>query len=282
VKYIVLSLFLSTLVGANEMQRLESIVKDIETLRADYNLCVRDLDIKNRSKVVLKNDVDAQTNRDLKELKIKMQEYKVLLDDERTKNTLLITKVDTLNKAIKNQSPQLTSSDKSNKKYLEDLKAKEKENKIKYEENINDLEKKYKNILKTKDKLILSLKNKDGKVKVIKLSQKEVCKDNNPFPSLMMKEPALKKELNKTKIDKVTLDLEKNIITKAATFRLNKESEIYDDINGNILFLWEDKTSFTSLQMTENWIKISGYFVDKKWQKSKKDLWVKKLNTIKR
>jgi len=33
--------------GANEIDRMESIVKDIQTLRIDYNKCIKELDIKN-------------------------------------------------------------------------------------------------------------------------------------------------------------------------------------------------------------------------------------------
>jgi len=30
------------------------------------------------------------------------------------------------------------------------------------------------------------------------------------------------------------------------------------------------------------WIKITGFFVDKKWKKAKNELWVKKINTVNR
>ena len=49
-----------------------------------------------------------------------------------------------------------------------------------------------------------------------------------------------------------------------------------------VIYKWENKSSFTSSLMTENWIKITGYFVDKQWKKAAEELWVKKINTIKR
>ena len=61
---------------------------------------------------------------------------------------------------------------------------------------------------------------------------------------------------------------------KAKAFRFDVEANVYDSINGDIIDRWDAKTSFTSNQKTDRWVKITGYFVDKKWQKAKKDMWV--------
>ncbi|MDQ7061234.1 MAG: hypothetical protein Q9M43_08885 [Sulfurimonas sp.] len=133
-----------------------------------------------------------------------------------------------------------------------------------------------KNILKTKDiaienlqnKINILIKNKENNKNTLVLVEKEVleCLDENPFPILMMKKPLSEKEEQ----------------FKASSFRLIKNSSIYDSINGNKIAQWEEKSSFTSNTMSENWIKITGFFVDRQWQKSKESLWIKKENIIKR
>jgi hypothetical protein len=178
------------------MDRIEEIVKDIESLRADYNSCKKELDI-----------------------------Y------QNTNNP----------------------NNKSKKPYLN----KEKINLV--------LIKEYEEKIKSKDKKIKSLENKISKMLVSKNIKQEVCKDDNPFPKLIMKE---------------TTEKEENF--KASAFRLNIDSNIYDSINGKVVYKWESKTSFTSSVMTQKWIKITGYFTNKVWKKADEELWVKKTNTIKR
>lgn len=86
-----------------------------------------------------------------------------------------------------------------------------------------------------------------------------VCEDDNKFPKLVMKEK-----------------YEDKIQTfKAASFRLLTESIIYDGINGKKVDKWEKYTSFTSNKKTKTWIKITGYFVDKKWRSARQNLWIK-------
>ena len=109
-------------------------------------------------------------------------------------------------------------------------------------------------------------KNKINNTKKPIIMEKEICIDDNPFPSLMMKEN-IQKQASTDVLD-----------FKTGTYRLKKKSEIYDAINGNVLFVWEDKSSFTTTQVTQDWIKVTGYFVDKKWTKAEKNLWVKKVN----
>lgn len=91
--------------------------------------------------------------------------------------------------------------------------------------------------------------------------------DKSEFPKLQMKNPQPLSEV---------------IDTQAQTFRLNKDANIYDSVNGNKIAQWEERTSFTSNQRLESWIKITGYFVDKVWQKSTLDLWVKEEDASKR
>ncbi|QOP41181.1 hypothetical protein [Sulfurimonas marina] len=210
---LVLSLFIVlSLSNGDEMQRLDSIVKDIENLRVNYD----------RSQE-------------------KLQECEVKLLDEQQKTTLLQTE-------LKSSS----SANKENKKYID--KINNLENQIKY----------IKSILKNKEEEIAKLKlpkqeKKKSQIKVECSLENQI----NPFPELKMRESAWKS-------------------TKATTYRLKQDSAIYSDINGKKIGKWEKLTSFTSTLAVEGWVKISGYFVDKKWQKAKKSMWVKAANALKR
>lgn len=197
-RYLIISMILSLFVYAGEMDRIESIVKDIEILRADYNRCKKELDIQN--------------------------------------------------------------NEKSNKECLKLLKIKEKENI--YLKNRLDIQNEE---LKNKDKIINSLKNQ------INFKDKTSI-SSNKFPKLMMKDSKKEK--------KVIKEVEVNI--KASTFILVKDSDIYNTVNGKVVYQWKDKTAFTSNKMTQNWMKITGYFIDNKWKRAPQKLWIKKTNIVKR
>ena len=117
-----------------------------------------------------------------------------------------------------------------------------------------------------------------------------VCKDDNPFPQLMMKkkkeiephtvEPQMVIEVNKAPASIV--EPERIVTEKGSVYRMNKEADIYDGPNGKSIDLWEEKTSFTSNVSEGEWIKITGHFVDRQWQRSQKEMWVKAKDTIKR
>jgi len=116
------------------------------------------------------------------------------------------------------------------------------------------------------------------------------CKDDNPFPQLMMKENKaiaphaietdILIEVNKSPAAAVVS--ERIVTEKASAYRMNKEAAIYDAPNGKQIDLWEAKTSFTSNISEGEWIKITGHFVNRKWEKSTTEMWVKIRDTIKR
>lgn len=102
---------------------------------------------------------------------------------------------------------------------------------------------------------IASLKNQMKKLKK-ELLRKEKS-NNNPFPNLKMKPEYLLTQ------------------TKASSYRVNKDANIYDGIDGKIIDKWDKETSFTSNQRTQNWIKITGFFVKKVWRSASKEMWVR-------
>ncbi|MBC8237034.1 MAG: hypothetical protein H8E76_02275 [Helicobacteraceae bacterium] len=269
-KYIYVTFFVSVFAMANEITRMESIVEDIEKLRSAHIECMKEREAVNMNGSLLKRNLENTLKIELQKTEQLMQEYKTLLEKEKLKNTLLVSQIDDLRKLNDAKSVKFIKNEKS-KKVNEDIL----ENKLNNEKSKNkslsdDLKIKYEKIIKNKDNLIISLKNQINNNKKSEIVKKEICEDDNPFPSLMMKE-------NKKK-QKPAYTLE----FKAGTYRLNKESEIYDDMDGNILFIWEDKSSFTARKVTQDWIKISGYFIDRKWKKAEKSLWVKKVNAVAR
>jgi myosin heavy subunit len=127
---------------------------------------------------------------------------------------------------------------------------------------------------------------KKSVVNIVKVIEKS-CEDENPFPKLMPKDKKVVKphkvEENHTIQEVKVSDPAKKIVSeKASVYRIKNEASVYDAINGNVVAIWEKKTSFTSNVIQGEWIKITGYFVDKKWKRAQKELWVKAFFTTKR
>lgn len=130
-------------------------------------------------------------------------------------------------------------------------------NKEPYQKEIETLKKEVANskaLLEQKEKEIRSLNSKITNIET----------PDNEFPKLIMKDE-YKKEVG---------DL---TYFKATTYRLKDNTYIYDGPNGKKTEIWEKNTSFTSYIKKGNWIKITGYFIDKVWVSAKdKEFWVKK------
>lgn len=127
-------------------------------------------------------------------------------------------------------------------------------------QELNEKVKKLEKIVKRQEKL---LKTKEKKEKKQQLTV-DIRKKDNVFPKLVMK-PEYRKEAVKEQTP---------VTFKPVAFHLIKDSEIYDAIDGTEIDKWEKHTSFTSGVKTKDWIKITGYFVDKKWRRAKKEMWV--------
>jgi len=118
---------------------------------------------------------------------------------------------------------------------------------------------------------------------------KTICSDDNPFPKLMAKgDSALEHPRENTKpledINKAPLRSKvKSIIRgKASAYRVKLQSKIYNLPNGEVMEVWDEQTSFTSNISQGEWIKVTGYFKDKKWRRATEELWVKAEDTVKR
>ena len=198
-KLILLLLLLLGYSNADEVSRIESIVKDINKLRTDYNKIEEELGI-----------------------------YKYDLRDEKEKNAIL-------NKEIQSLIIKLNRAKKA-------IKTKDYKNKAR-KNNLNNISK--------------------NKTNLQKCMNNQIIQDDNPFPDLQMK-----KEFQVHEEEKIST-------FKASSFRLNKSANIFDAISGNKIDEWESTTSFTSNVKSRNWVKITGYFVDKVWKPSDKEMWVR-------
>ena len=252
-KLLLVVLILSLSLNANEMKRIEAIVSDISKLRAEYEGC--------------------QT-----EAKI----YALQLKDERDRNKILIQEINSFENLYKHEIEYKNKI----------LKL---ENRIKKQENLLKVKENSEKDLIMRSKQINKIKEKERKTLVIKEKIIENlvlvnCEEPNPFPKLVMKkeflqkESVVKKELPKIKkiVEPKRKEVEKLERFKASAFRLNKNATIYDKVNGKKLYEWEKGTSFTSSIKTQNWIKITGYFIDKAWVRSSKEMWLKASDATKR
>jgi predicted RND superfamily exporter protein len=75
---------------------------------------------------------------------------------------------------------------------------------------------------------------------------------------------------------------EKIVFIKPSTFRLNSNTAVYNEIDGVKIYQWKKDRTFTSNIRSKNWIKVTGYFVDKKWQKANAQMWIKASQVYKR
>ena len=242
-RLLLLSLLGVSMLFSDEIQRIESIVNDIGKLRNDYEKCRLELDSANKNQIVsVKSYPDDELNI-----------CKAKLKDEKEKSAILYSEIEAYS-AKKSDKKALDKEIEELKKQISD---RDKNLKIK-ENEIKSLENHYIAKLQSKDKIIKDLKNQINPMKT------------NVFPNLKMKEHYQKE--NKENIVKV----------KAASFRLKRDASIYDNIGGKEILRWERETSFTSNTRSENWIKITGYFVDKVWRSATSGMWIKRSDVIKR
>ncbi len=111
-----------------------------------------------------------------------------------------------------------------------------------------------------------------------------VQRKTNVFPKLIDKNaPIPRPSAHKSVEVKIAEpDISPTVHKKGSAYRLKEESPVYSDPRGGIVEIWEAKTSFTSNVTWGEWIKITGYFVDQKWIKADRPLWIKESRTLKR
>ena len=103
--------------------------------------------------------------------------------------------------------------------------------------------------------------------------KKDVSKNSEKIEKLISKVKENKeniKNLKQTQFD--------YIVIKPTTLITTKNAKIYEkpDINSKIVTSFEANRTFTSYKEKNNFIKITGYFIDGKWTPNKKEWWIKK------
>lgn len=305
-------LCLSTLVFASKAmsERMQSVVDEVTELRENYEDISRKYrscqdELKKQENEMSKMshhegfDYEAfEKNREeLSTLKAEYKEYESLCEkSKREKSTSIESlklelqssqeKNKTLesenNKLVKNSvSPQKTQAKTED---TPSFKALEKKNKS-LENKLSISQKELLNLRAEIDKLKENRQTKITKkskpdVRIVKeIKTKKVyvsaCKDDNPFPKLMMKKVKKVSPLNEINTEVITTE-------KSHTYRMRVEAKIYNAINGDFIETWEEQTSFTSNLSKNGWIMITGYFINKKWVKAKAEIWVKAEDTLKR
>lgn len=67
-----------------------------------------------------------------------------------------------------------------------------------------------------------------------------------------------------------------------SAYRMASNAPVYNAPGGSVVDTWEARRSFTSGTTVNGWIKITGYFVNRVWQRADEDLWVKESDVIRR
>ena len=145
----------------------------------------------------------------------------------------------------------------------------------------NELKNEHENVKVLKKRLQISANNNFSELNnKIVVMQKKIEKQEK---LIQIKDNKIKALIGRKKVKaKTTIKLEKKVYFRPKPFRLKNEAPIYDAINGKKLYMWEKHRTFTSGTKTEHWIKITGYFIHKKWTETKIPMWIKKEDTIER
>ncbi len=294
-------------------ERMQSVVDEVRELRENYedisrkyNTCKVDLEKQKKEMNKLFHhegfDYEAfEKNREkLTNLETEYKEYENLCEKSQLEKSRWIeslkidlqtaeeknrTLKETNDKLVKQNSlserTQIVTEDTVTLKMVKE-KNKTLENKLSLSQK--ELVSLQKELLSLRDELDTLKENRQTKIKqntevrvVKEIKTKKVyvsgCKDDNPFPKLMMKEAKnitpLKVEPKTVVIEEETEGVIEDNTTKVShTYRMRVEAKIYNGMNGDFIESWEEKTSFTSNLTQDGWIMITGYFINKKWVKA--------------
>jgi len=301
-----ISLFIAGSAVAEDamVERMQSVIDEVSELRLRYEACSQKVQEKDEMiDNFSKKGFDSQTYREksirIQELEFENQQLKESQEEENKRLLEQIKardeEVRTLKANVKQQKNTLEkineTQDNTKSSENKKIKALEEENKIYKKKNaeltvnlkskeedllaiIASVEKKARSLRESNTRLENELNQLQSK-QLEPSNRKIKCPNDNPFPKLMMKNKEVKSE-NAASVQSGSED------KSAGAYRMKRESAVYDAPEGKLISLWEERRSFTSNLTQGEWIKITGYFVDKKWQRAKEALWVKRENTIKR
>ncbi len=213
--------------GADEIERINNLIKEVKKLRMNYTTCRHQL--------------------------IELSKNKERAPQDR--NTHLYA-------TWKQQQAVLT---------------RELEQAHQNERNLKDQIQSLQEALKAKEQALTALQTKNDS-----LTRKIEALQNELYRKKQKQEP-VKNDANTSRTgQKKQPSVETLHYTKPKTFRTNKEAPIYDAKNGKQIATWEAHRSFTSNIESGDWIKITGYFIDRVWTPAKRNLWIKKEDAYER
>ena len=239
-------LLIASLLGGDEIERINNLAKEVEALRIHYDACMQKLQL-------CSQNGSSKSDSLLQKCK---HDRTVRIGEKRSKNEKERKKIRYLESRIK--------------EYEKTLKAKE--------EKIAILEKELLRLQKERSKKKESSKKREKKRSCVKTLKTKNC----PTSVVVVQKSKERTHLILKKDGNVAVKKSSKItITQPRTFRTRSEAPIYDAKDGKIVNRWEKGRSFTSYIESGDWIKITGYFINRKWTKAKEELWIKKCDTMK-
>ncbi len=250
-KFSIIALAFLSIVSANDVERIQSMVDDITKLRetqasskvesesknlnkSESNSKIVELEKKLDEKEKLVKTKESEINSIKKEFAVQQKNQEILLRESRTQQTDIQRKEVPAICQDDNEFPKLIMKENAAKKA-----------------DVKEVEK--------------------VAVETKKVVQKEVTKVVADTKKAEMKET--KKVVSDTN-KAVEVATDKGYATKAMAYVLKDESAIYSSAGGKKVATWTKGTSFTSNQRTKSWIKVTGYFVNKTWTKASEEFWI--------
>jgi len=142
---------------------------------------------------------------------------------------------------------------------------------------------KYKLLLKKeKEKNVKMLKDMEWYAQIIETLETSLNQKKQEIEKLKSykKEKEVIKIVEPEKLTKKAPQKVKHI--KPSNFRLKQDSFIYNKPNGKKMFKWLKNRTFTTNIRTDDWVKITGYFVNRRWTKAQEDMWIEADRVLKR
>jgi len=142
---------------------------------------------------------------------------------------------------------------------------------------------KYKLLLKKeKEKNVKMLKDMEWYAQIIETLETSLNQKKQEIEKLKSykKEKEVIKIVKSKKLTKKAPQKVKHI--KPSNFRLKQDSFIYNKPNGKKMFKWLKNRTFTTNIRTDDWVKITGYFVNRRWTKAQEDMWIEADRVLKR
>ncbi len=288
-KRIVLVSLLVFNLAADEIERIENIVKDVGELRQKYEACRDKLDkIETAPQQCAVNEIELKArHQEILSLQDHYQECQKKLETSKktfSQSNTQMVKLAALEKRYETLEREHTALKATHMKMEHDFRAIKAQNKVSAsaQKQQGDQDTTVKNELKEQQQRYASLQKELTLLqqKYVQLQQR-LKQDNTP--KIASKESDFPKLTMQPQYEALEEERASTIWTEAKTYRVHKDADIYEAPEGKSIDRWKAMTSFTSMQKEGKWIRITGYFVDKKWHSARDvSLWIRQSDVIER